>query len=103
MIGNKLKALRVGRGLTQQQLADKLGCNRSTISNYENGNREPRLQEIALMSEFFGVSSDFFGVTTRDEAFEFVQRARDIFDNPNVSKETKEKLYKEIMKMYLSL
>ena len=67
MIGEKIKALRLARGLTQQQFADKLAINRSTISNYELGNREPRLAQLNAIANAFGVSTDFFGVVAKDE------------------------------------
>ena len=103
MVGGKIKALRLGRGLTQQQLADKLNINRSTISNYENGNREPRLNELAAIASALGVSTDIFGVIAKDEAFELTQRAKAIFENPAIDKATKEEVYKQVMKLYLSL
>ncbi len=103
MISEKLKALRIGRGYTQQQLADKLNINRTTISNYESGNRTPRLNELIAIAEAFGVSVDFFGVVAKDEAFELVQRAKAVFESPEIDKPTKEEIYKELMKMYLSL
>lgn len=103
MIGEKIKSLRIARGLTQQQLAEKLNINRSTISNYENGNREPRLAELSAISSILGVSTEFFGVVATDEAFELVQRAKAVFESPEVSKIKKEEIYRELMKMYLSL
>jgi transcriptional regulator with XRE-family HTH domain len=103
MLGGKIKALRLGRGLTQQQLADKLNINRSTISNYENGNREPRLNELAAIAEALGVSTDMFGIVAKDEIFELTQRAKAVFENPEIDKTTKEEIYKELMRMYLSL
>lgn len=103
MIGEKIKALRLARGLTQQQFADKLEINRSTISNYELGNREPRLAELNAIADAFGVSTDFFGVVAKDEAFELVQRAKEVFESPDIDKPKKEEIYKELMKMYLSL
>lgn len=103
MLGGKIKALRLGRGLTQQQLADKLNINRSTISNYENGNREPRLNELAAIAEALGVSTDMFGIVAKDEIFELTQRAKAVFENPDIDKPTKEEIYKELMRMYLSL
>lgn len=103
MISEKIKALRVGRGYTQQQLADKLNVNRTTISNYESGNRTPRLNELIAIADAFGVSVDFFGVVAKDEAFELVQRAKAVFESPDIDKAKKEEIYKELMKMYLSL
>ena len=103
MVGGKIKALRLGRGLTQQQLADKLNINRSTISNYENGNREPRLNELAAIAEVLGVSTDIFGIVAKDEAFELMQRAKAVFENPAIERAKKEAIYKELMRLYLSL
>ena len=36
MIGDKIKSLRKEKGLTQQQLADKLNISRNSLINYEN-------------------------------------------------------------------
>ncbi len=50
MIGEKLKELRKRNGMTQKQLADKLGVKLSTIGNWEAGYNLPkgaRLVEIA--------------------------------------------------------
>lgn len=103
MISEKIKSLRLARGLTQQQLADKLNINRTTISNYENGNREPRLNELTAIADALGVSIDFFGAVAKDEVFELLQRAREVFENPTVEKEKKDELYKELMRLYLSI
>ena len=100
-IGNKLKTLRKGRGLTQVELAYRMSWSRATISNYECGRREPRLDELTALCHFFGVSMDYWGVETTDESFELLSRAKSVFTNQAFSKEEKAKLYKEIMKLYL--
>lgn len=102
-IGKKLKSLRKGRGLTQQQLAEKMDISRATISNYEVGRRSPHLSELRRFADFYGVSLDFFGVATTDEVFELLSRAKEVFENPNVPKEKKEGIYKEFMRLYLEL
>ena len=38
-IGRKLKRNRERRGLTQRQVARRVGCTRSAIANFENGHR----------------------------------------------------------------
>ena len=57
-VGRNIRQLRVGRGLTQQQVADKLYVTRSTLSNYENGRRHPNLIIAILIADFFQVSLD---------------------------------------------
>lgn len=58
-IGNKLKKLRIERGLTQQTVADALGISRSVYSQYENDERVPSLRRMISISRFFMVSLDY--------------------------------------------
>jgi transcriptional regulator with XRE-family HTH domain len=102
-IAKKLKILRKGRKLTQEQLASALGVNRATISNYEIGRRQPSLSDLKRFAEFYGVGLDYFGVVSKDEMFDLLSRARDVFESDAVSKEQKEEIYKEIMKLYLNM
>lgn len=102
-IGAKLKTLRKGRKLTQQELADKLGITRCTVSNYEVGRRSPHISELKRFADYFGVGLDYFGVTSTDEAFDLLSRAKEVFQSPEVSKEKKDELYKELMRMYLEI
>lgn len=102
-IAKKLKALRKGRGLSQQQLAEKMGISRASISNYEVGRRSPHISELRRFAEFYGVGLDFFGVVTTDEIFELLSRAKSVFENDDISKEKKDDLYKELMKLYLEI
>ena len=53
-----LKALRKARGLTQQELADRIGLKRAALGAYEEGRAEPRLVNVVAFAEFFGVSVD---------------------------------------------
>lgn len=53
--GSRLRCLRKQEELTQQQLADKLGIKKSTISMYENGKREPDFETLESIAEFFNV------------------------------------------------
>ena len=102
-IGHKLKTLRKGRRLTQEQAAAKLGITRATVSNYEVGRRSPHLSELKRLADFYGVGLDYFGIVPTDEVFDLLSRAREVFKNPAISKEKKDDVYKELMKLYLSL
>ena len=53
MFGERLKALRQARGLTQEELAKRIGVTKQTISNWENGNITPALDVLITLVEFF--------------------------------------------------
>ena len=53
---NGLKQLRTERGLTQSALAKELHVTQNAIFNWENGKREPNLDMIRKIAEFFNTS-----------------------------------------------
>lgn len=55
MFSDVLRRLRVQAGLTQEELAIKLGKAKTTISMYENGKREPDLVTLEEIADFFNV------------------------------------------------
>ena len=57
-IGCKIKAARIEKKLTQEQVAELLGVSRQTISNWENEKNYPDIKSLVLMSEVFQVSLD---------------------------------------------
>lgn len=103
VIGKKLKQLRKSKGMTQEDVAEKVNITRSTISNYEIGRRTPHLKDLSALAGVFGVGLDYFGVSPKDEAFDLIARAKEIFESTDVPRETKESLYREMMKLYLEL
>jgi transcriptional regulator with XRE-family HTH domain len=54
--GFNIKKIRGIRGLTQQQLAEKLDVTRGSISSYEEGRAEPKIETILKSAEYFGLS-----------------------------------------------
>ena len=50
-----LKILREERGLSQDELARLTQLSKSTISMYENGNREPKFETLEVIADFFNV------------------------------------------------
>lgn len=54
----KLQLLRKQGGLSQEQLADKLGITRQTVSKWETGQAVPELTGMILLSELYGVTID---------------------------------------------
>ena len=55
-IGKFIAALRKEKGLTQEQLGEKLGVTNKTISRWENGNYMPNVEMLSLLSKEFDVS-----------------------------------------------
>lgn len=55
---DKLQLLRKQNGYSQEQLADKLGIARQTISKWENGQAVPELNALILLSQLYGVMID---------------------------------------------
>ena len=54
--GERLKELRLERGLGQVALAKELGVGKSVISLWEKGQCEPTLGNVIKIAAFFGVS-----------------------------------------------
>lgn len=103
-IGLKLKALRKAKMLSQQEVADKFGLSRTTISNYEIGRRKPTIYELQAFADFYGVELNHFGgTTTKDELTELVARAKKVFADNEIPKDKKEAVYRELMRLYLEL
>lgn len=58
-LGHTLKTLRSRDGLTQEQLAKKLGLVRGTICQYENDLRMPSYDVLIEMARIFNVTTDY--------------------------------------------
>ncbi|HEM4889096.1 TPA: helix-turn-helix domain-containing protein [Streptococcus suis] len=50
-----VKQYRTASSLTMEQLAEKIGKTKSTISKWEKGTRSPKIQEIEELANFFGI------------------------------------------------
>lgn len=55
-IGENIQKFRKRRGLTQKELAEKLGIATGTLQQYELDKREPRLAQLGKIAEVLGVS-----------------------------------------------
>lgn len=55
----RLEELRKQLGLSQNELAEKLNMTQQRISAYEKGKREPDINTITQLADFFGVSTDY--------------------------------------------
>ena len=55
----RLKELRIQKGLTQKQVAIAVGVVPTAIANYEAGTREPSIDILKKLCVLFNVSSDY--------------------------------------------
>ena len=59
MFGEKLKELRLNANLTKTALAKKTGLTQPYITYLEANQREPGANTLCIISEFFGVTTDY--------------------------------------------
>ena len=93
---NVFKRLRIASQLTQADMAQKLGIAKSTISMYENGNREPDFETLEKIADFFNVDTDYLlGRTEKTSILpetighyylndETREIAQEVFENPEL-------------------
>ena len=65
MVADRIKAIREQRGLTQADLAKRLGITRSSVNAWEQGISVPSTQYIVELAGLFKVSTDYLlGIDT---------------------------------------
>lgn len=55
-MGNRIRELRAKKGVTLTELEDSTGLSTSAVSQYENGNRKPKIETWQKLADYFGVS-----------------------------------------------
>ena len=58
-MNERLKQLRIEKGLTQKQVALAVGLTKNAVTNYEAGYREPSIDILKRLCLLFDVSSDY--------------------------------------------
>lgn len=58
-IGEKIRSLRKSAKMTQEELGDKYGLNKTTVSGYENESRKPDYNFLISLADDFEVSLDW--------------------------------------------
>ena len=56
---DRFKQLRTERRLSQQNLADQLGFSKSSVNMYERGEREPGLESMETIADYFNADLDY--------------------------------------------
>lgn len=58
-IADRIQYLRKQKGLSQEEMADKIGVSRQAVSKWESEQTTPDIDKIIIMSELFGVTTDY--------------------------------------------
>jgi transcriptional regulator with XRE-family HTH domain len=58
-LGEKLKSLRLGKRITQTEMANRLGISPIMVSSYELEKRSPSYEVLIKLAAFFGVTTDY--------------------------------------------
>ena len=72
---NRLKELRIKKGVLQSDVAAYIGVNNSTYAYYERGTHNPTPETLCKLADFFGVTVD-----------ELLGRSPQLFDDARVPK-----------------
>ncbi|AEE98054.1 helix-turn-helix domain-containing protein [Mahella australiensis] len=81
---NRIKELREEAKISQAELASILGVTQQALSNYENGLREPDLDTINKIANYFGVSIDYLLCRTNVRNSDVIEEA--IKDDPELER-----------------
>lgn len=65
---NRLKALRISKGLTMEALAKEIHGTKAAIGNFENMNKKPSLDALIALADYFDVSLDYLVGRSDDPA-----------------------------------
>ena len=58
MLKDNIKKARLDAGLTQIEVAEKLGVAQAQYARWENGGRNPKDETVKILAEIFGVTFD---------------------------------------------
>lgn len=59
MFNKRLREVRMNNGLTQQNMADKLGISLNAYQKYEQAERSPSLECLVSIADIFDISLDY--------------------------------------------
>lgn len=91
--GLRLKALRNGRGMTQKEVAAKVGVEHTHYNKYEAGLYVPPMEKVVVLVGLFGVSLDFLILGTHPDGApvqntNLLERFRELEAAPRETQET---------------
>jgi Predicted transcriptional regulators len=66
-LSEKIFELRKSNGMSQEQLAEKIGISRQSVSKWESGDSTPELERLVELSKVFNVSTDYLLLSSEVE------------------------------------
>ena len=99
----RIKELRLSKAMTMEELGNKLGKTKSTISTWEKGSRSPKMGELEDIASFFNVSINYLlGLSDTDnkKTFELTNKKLDELQKrveKNLQKNPNHKEFKEVL------
>ena len=95
-----IRMLRLMRGYTQQDIADRLGKTTNAISNWELGNTSPSVDDMVNLCEFLKVTpNQLCGWDDCQELKEYIKTSKETENRLNELRQRKEEIEKEIRTM----
>ena len=58
-IADRIQSLRKAKGVSQEELADRIGVSRQAVSKWESEQSTPDVEKIVLLSNYFEVTTDY--------------------------------------------
>ena len=58
-MADRIQHLRKTKGISQEELADKVGVSRQAVSKWESEQSTPDIEKVILLSDFFDVTTDY--------------------------------------------
>ena len=58
-MADRIQHLRKSKGISQEELADKVGVSRQAVSKWESEQSTPDIEKVILLSNFFDVTTDY--------------------------------------------
>ena len=80
-LGKKIRQLRYKAGLTQDQLAEKLGIAAQSVSKWENSTTMPDITALPLLAEVFGITIDDLFDLSAEQRFNRIENRMDMEDD----------------------
>ena len=100
ILADKIINLRKKNGWSQEELAEKLGVTRQSISKYEGAQSIPDLDKILKLSEIFGVTTDYL---SKDELEEEEYAPSQMHENESERDRSVHKVTMEMANEYLQI